>query len=192
MRALQHTGCLAVSVVLAILTTGVFAAPSWAAHVPASRPAADGHSPRLVMPLMDPARGKKLFVGKGCVACHAINGVGGHDAPAMDAHTMDNPMNPFDFAAKMWNHAPAMIAAQEGALGGQVYLTGDDLAHIIAFIHNDQAQHGFSDADMTPEARKMMDHEHHGELGPESHAEEIGHQHGEGKPGAPEMPKHQH
>ena len=42
---------------------------------------------------------------------NAINGVGGHDAPAMDAHSLSGLMNPFDFAAKMWNHAPAMIAA---------------------------------------------------------------------------------
>jgi cytochrome c peroxidase len=59
------------------------------------------HGPRLVMPIMNAERGKKLFVDKGCVACHAINGVGGHDAPPMDAHEMGGLMSPFDFAAKM-------------------------------------------------------------------------------------------
>ena len=70
----------------------------------------------LVMPQMDPERGKVAFVETGCVACHAINGVGGHDAPSLDAHTMDGLMNPFDFSARMWNHAPGMIATQREAL----------------------------------------------------------------------------
>ena len=56
---------------------------------------------RLMMPRMDPARGRKLYASKGCVACHAINGVGGHDATPLDARTMGARMNPFDFAAKM-------------------------------------------------------------------------------------------
>ena len=130
------------------------------------------------MPRMDPERGRKLFVSKGCVACHAINGVGGHDATALDAHTMQPMMNPFDFAAKMWRMAPDMIAAQEEGLGGQIFFTGDELADIIAFVHNDEAQHHFSDADLTPEAHRMMHHEH-GEPGggPKTHAEELGHKH---------------
>ena len=31
---------------------------------------------------------------------------------------------------------------------------------MIAFIHDDEAQHGFSEKDMTPRARKMKPHEH--------------------------------
>ncbi len=27
---------------------------------------------------MDPMRGRQLFVSKGCIACHSINGVGGN------------------------------------------------------------------------------------------------------------------
>ncbi len=137
---------------------------------------------RLMMPQMDPVRGRKLFASKGCVACHAINGVGGHDATPLDAHTMDRVMNPFDFAAKMWRMAPAMIYAQEEALGEQILFTGDELADIIAFIHHDEEQHRFSEADITPEVRKMMDHSH-GEPGggAEMHKEELGHRHGEGK-----------
>lgn len=136
---------------------------------------------RLMMPTMDPEKGKQLFVDKGCVACHAINGVGGHDAPAMDAHEMDKKMNPFDFAAKMWNHAPGMIAAQEEAFGEMINFTGSELGDIIAFVHNDESQHGFSERDLTPMARKKMGHGHGAESAPESHAEEAGHGRAEGE-----------
>ena len=137
---------------------------------------------RLMMPEMDPARGRKLFASKGCVACHSINGVGGHDATPLDAHTMQRVMNPFDLAAKMWSMAPAMIYAQEEALGEQILFTGDELADIIAFIHHDEEQHHFSEADITPEVRKMMDHSH-GEPGggAATHGEGLGHDHGRGE-----------
>ena len=150
-------------------------APALADHVASSATANDGHGVRLVMPLMSPERGKKVFVSKGCVACHSINGVGGHDATSMDAHKLKGLMNPFDFAAKMWNHAPAMIAAQEGAFGEQLYFTGEELADIIAFIHDDEAQHTFTEKNLTAKARKMMHHEHGGASATEKHAPDIGH-----------------
>ena len=136
---------------------------------------------RLAMPRMDPARGRKLFADKGCVACHSINGVGGHDATNLDAHTMKQVMNPFDFAAKMWSMAPAMITAQEEGLGGQILFTGQELADIIAFVHSDEEQHNFSEADLSHEVRMMMHHSHGAPGGgPKEHGEEIGHMHGEG------------
>ncbi len=158
---------------------------------PAAEPAQGGHKmmgmdrmsspdmPNMHMPSMNPTRGRRLFVSKGCVACHAINGVGGHDATNLDAHTMQPMMNPFEFAAKMWRMAPAMIYAQDEALGEQILFTGDELADIIAFVHNDAAQHGFGETDLTSEARKMMHHEHGAPGGgPKAHAEELGHMHG--------------
>ena len=134
------------------------------------------------MPSMNPRRGRQLFVAKGCVACHAINGVGGHDATNLDAHTMQPMMNPFEFAAKMWAMAPAMINAQEEALGEQILFTGEELADIVAFVHNDETQHDFGEGDLTDQARKMMDHEHGVPGGgPRAHAEELGHGHMEGE-----------
>ena len=167
---------------------------------PAAEPAQGGHMmmgtdrmsspdlPNMRMPSMNPQRGRRLFVEKGCVACHAINGVGGHDATNLDAHTMQPMMNPFEFAAKMWRMAPAMIYAQEETLGEQILFTGGELADIIAFVHNEEAQHDFSAADLTPGARKMMHHEHDTPgAGPKAHAEELGHKHmmGQGHGGAP-------
>ncbi len=158
-----------------ILGTFSVAAPALADHVKSATGFSVDHGSRLVIPLMNPEKGKALFVSKGCVACHAVNGVGGHDAPAMDAHSRMGLVNPFDFAAKMWNHAPAMIAAQEEALGEQNYFTGEELADIIAFLHDDSAQKGFGEKDLTAKARQMMDHEHGGVPAPKAHAEEVGH-----------------
>jgi len=144
---------------------------SYASHIPTET----NRATRLAFPMMNADIGKRTFVEKGCVACHAVNGVGGHDAPAMDAHQNMEYVNPFDFAARMWNHAPGMIAAQEEAFDEQVSLTGDDLANIIAFVHDDKAQHTFSDKDLTAKARKMMDHGHGNAAPVEAHAEESGH-----------------
>jgi len=140
---------------------------------PASK--ATTHKPadvRLAMPKMDSAKGMRLFASKGCVACHSVNGVGGHDATALDAHTMKRVMNPFEFAAKMWRGAPAMIAAQEEAMKGQIYFTGQELAHIIAFVHDDAQQHKFSETMIPANIRRWMGHTH----GPKpGHQKELGH-----------------
>ncbi|MBI1220819.1 MAG: c-type cytochrome [Rhodobacteraceae bacterium] len=110
----------------------------------------------LYLPPMNAAAGRKLFASKGCVVCHSINGVGGTDAPKLDASTMKSPMDPFDFAAKMWHGAPAMIAMQQSELGAQIQFTGDELADIIAFAHDPAEQKKFSEADIPPNIKKHM------------------------------------
>jgi len=115
-------------------------------------------SPGLMLPMMDPAEGKRLFVEKGCVTCHSINGVGGKDAPALDASTMDMPMSPFEFFAKMWRGAPAMIEAQEDELGSQIEFTGEELGNIVAFVHDAAMQKTFSEGDIPHDMLEMMEH----------------------------------
>ena len=133
----------------------------------ASKNAMGMMAPGLVIPHMDANRGRQLFASKGCVVCHSINGIGGEDAPALDAKNMDLPMNPFEFAARMWRGAPAMIEAQEDELGSQIEFTGQELADIIAFVHDAQEQAQFSDADIPKQVMEMMthmeEHEGHGE-----------------------------
>ncbi len=181
------------TVAAAVLAIPIVIQPAAGDHVAGAVPVDPGHGTQLVIPMMSAERGKRIFVDKGCVACHAINGVGGHDAPAMDAHRKMGLVNPFDFAAKMWNHAPGMIAAQEGAFGEQIYFTGEELAHMIAFLHDDEAQHAFSEKDLTKKAREMMHHDHGEQAAPEAHAEEVGHTHAKkkGHAHAPGTPAHQ-
>jgi cytochrome c len=114
-------------------------------------------SVQLLLPMMNPERGRKLFASKGCVVCHSIHGVGGTDAPSLDWSTMKGPMNPFDFAAKMWRGAPAMIAMQQHELGHQTQFTGQELADIIAFAHSPEEQRKFSKNDIPPNIRKLME-----------------------------------
>ncbi len=127
---------------------------------------------RLLLPKMDSAKGMRLFASKGCVTCHAVNGVGGHDAASLDAHTMDPIVNPFELMAKMWRMAPVMIAAQEEALGAQILFNGEEISNIIAFIHDDNEQHKFKASMIPPEIQKFMNHEHGGKP---AHNKEIGH-----------------
>lgn len=110
----------------------------------------------LVIPRMDAAEGRRLFAAKGCVVCHSVNGVGGEDAPALDAEYMDLPMNPFEFAAAMWRGAEAMVTLQREELGAPIELTGEELAGIIAFVHDPAEQQRFSEADIPPEIAAVI------------------------------------
>ena len=114
-------------------------------------------SPGLALPAFHPEEGKKLFAAKGCVVCHAVNGVGGTDAPSLDASTMEPVMSPFDFFAKMWNHSPGMIAMQQNELGGQIMFTGQEIADIIAFLHDPALQKTFTEDDIPPEVAEHME-----------------------------------
>ena len=106
----------------------------------------DGFSTtRLLMPELNADRGMALFATKGCATCHSVNGVGGEDASPLDVDNMDEYMNPFDLAAKMWLMAPYMIAAQEDELGEQILFTGDELSNIIAFLHDSRQQSKFTE-----------------------------------------------
>tara|TARA_R110002110_G_scaffold85816_6_gene223961 strand:+ start:1975 stop:2508 length:534 start_codon:yes stop_codon:yes gene_type:complete len=112
----------------------------------------------LVIPNMNAARGRQIFASKGCVVCHSINGIGGEDAPPLDASTMKTPMNPFDFTASMWRGAEAMVALQREELGDSIELTGQDMADIIAFVHDGAEQKNFSDSDLPPRIKDLMKH----------------------------------
>lgn len=102
----------------------------------------------LVVPPMDSERGALAFMEKGCVVCHSVNGVGGEVGPSFDAADMPNPMNAFEFAARMWRGAPAMAQMQQDLFGEQVNLNGQELADIVAFVHDEHVQSRVTAADI--------------------------------------------
>ncbi len=126
----------------------------------ATTPAAAGSSPvpaGLVLPKTDSKRGRELYVSKGCVACHSINGVGGADAAPLDAATMDPAMNPFEFFARMWLGTKPMIAMQESRMGQQVEFTAQELGDIVAFIHDAEMQKSFSAGEIPHDIGELME-----------------------------------
>ena len=94
----------------------------------------------LALPPMDSHRGHLVFMKKGCVVCHAVNGVGGNIGPPMNASDMPSPMNVFEFTARMWKGAAAMVLMQKEELGDVIELTGQELADLIAFAHDREMQ----------------------------------------------------
>lgn len=153
---LKTLGVLATGLVAVAGITFAAQAGSNANETPAVQLAANA-GPDLKIPRMNPLHGRQLFASKGCVVCHSINGVGGTDAPQLDASTMQPRMNPFDFFAKMWRGAQPMIAMQQNELGQQIEFTGQDLADIVAFVHDAAMQKTFSEKDIPANIKALMD-----------------------------------
>ena len=110
----------------------------------------------VALPPMSSERGRAVFLNKGCVACHAVNGVGGEVGPALNAADMPTPMNAFEFTARMWRGAGAMIAMQEDEqFGGQIELSGQDIADLVAFTHDEDEQAHLT-VDQIPEKFRAM------------------------------------
>lgn len=110
----------------------------------------------LAMPEMDSHRGAELFMNKGCIICHSVNGVGGEVGPSLNATDMPDVMNAFEFAARMWRGAPAMAELQEEVLGEIIELDGQDLADLVAFVHDEHAQAEVSQEDIPHEFRELL------------------------------------
>lgn len=113
--------------------------------------------PGLALPKANSQRGRELYVSKACVACHTINGVGGQNAAPLDASTMDPSGNPFEFFARMWLGTKPMIAMQENMMGQQAELTAEELADIVAFIHDEAMQKNFSDQEIPDNIEDLIE-----------------------------------
>jgi len=109
----------------------------------------------LGVPPLDSHRGRELFLEKGCIVCHQVNGVGGEVGPPLDAADMPSPMNAFEFAARMWRGAGAMIEMQQELFGDQIELSGQDLADLVAFAHDVSEQREIT-AESVPEKFRSL------------------------------------
>jgi mono/diheme cytochrome c family protein len=91
-------------------------------------------------PTEDPVAGARLFQTKGCVRCHAINGVGGTAGPALGQIT--KPGSFYDLAAEMWNHLPQMATrlwSSSPLPAEKPYMTPNEMSDLIAFLYKPRA-----------------------------------------------------
>jgi len=126
------------------------------AAAPAKATAEEGAGPRLVVPMLDPQKGKRLFVEKGCVICHSVNKVGGAAGPALDAPEGGRYLDLTEFMARMWRGAFAMIDLQGMELGYQLDFSGEELGNIAAFLADAAGQKAFTERDVPELIRDMF------------------------------------
>lgn len=110
----------------------------------------------LVTRTPDAAAGRDLFVVKGCVMCHSVNGVGGKAAPALDADTEMDPIDPVAFAARMWRGAAAMVELQNLELGYVIDMSADDIVNLAAFTADSDEQKKLKATDIPQEMRDSI------------------------------------
>jgi mono/diheme cytochrome c family protein len=80
-----------------------------------------------------PERGRQLFAEKQCVTCHAVGGAGGRIGP--DLGGPGHHISLMQFASRMWNHQPAMVAKLKERRAEVPTLTGQDMADILAHLY---------------------------------------------------------
>lgn len=136
----RRTGAICAAIAIALGMAGTATLPAVGQE--------GGSRLTMVMPAMDSERGRKLFVHKGCVVCHSVNGVGGKAAPALDAPQSGATVDVLEFAARMWRGAEIMLVLQEMELGYQIELSGADLADLAAFAYDAEEQRRFSPDDI--------------------------------------------
>jgi cytochrome c len=116
----------------------------------------EGSQPALVMPRMNAARGRVYFATRACVVCHKVNGIGGDLAPALDLDADGKEINVFDFVTRMWRGARSMVALQDSLFGESIDLAPDEIADIIAFVHDAEERKKFSENDIPKFIRDFM------------------------------------
>jgi mono/diheme cytochrome c family protein len=84
----------------------------------------------------NPLAGSRVFGSKGCVKCHAVNGVGGTLGPDLGRSAPYRSL--FDLAAAMWNHLPQMVERLRQLDMPRVHLAPGETGDLLAFLFTRQ------------------------------------------------------
>jgi cytochrome c2 len=80
--------------------------------------------------------GRALFEKKQCIKCHSIQGKGGNIGPDLGRRGLYR--NLVEFAAALWNKAPAMLRAMKLRKFTVPQLNGEEMADIVAYLRSFQ------------------------------------------------------
>lgn len=89
--------------------------------------------------------GRVIFVEKRCQECHSVQGVGGRAGPPLAGHGRRWGLT--EFAAAMWNKAPAMTAVMEEEMAIP-RLGGTEMADLVAYLYSIDYFAEFGDPEM--------------------------------------------
>ena len=81
----------------------------------------------------NPLEGSQLFTEKGCLRCHAINGVGGVGGPDLGQGILKRSL--LDIAGVMWNHSPGMAHVIEERRAARPVFKAPEMASLISFLY---------------------------------------------------------
>lgn len=95
--------------------------------------------------------GRVLFTEKRCISCHAVQGVGGRIGPDLVRFGARRSLT--EFAAAMWNKAPAMLAAMRRQDIEIPDVDGGDMADLVAYLYSIQY---FTEAGEAAEGRRLL------------------------------------
>ncbi|MFQ5747357.1 MAG: c-type cytochrome [Gemmatimonadota bacterium] len=85
-------------------------------------------------PAQNAIAGSRLFASKGCIRCHAINGMGGREGP--DLGQSPEVRTFYGLAARMWNHIPGMRERMEEIGFQPPRVRPDEIGDLVAFLYS--------------------------------------------------------
>jgi mono/diheme cytochrome c family protein len=83
----------------------------------------------------DPERGRRLFLNKSCIYCHAVEGEGGQVGPDLGPQK-ELPPTLVQFAGSMWNHSPEMWKEMKAKGVPRPNFEGREMADLIAYLYS--------------------------------------------------------
>jgi len=81
-----------------------------------------------------PESGRQLFAEKRCIECHAVGGAGDRLGPDLVERGLRE--SPMEFAATIWNKAPAMAAVMQSKGISVSHLAPEQMADIVAYLYS--------------------------------------------------------
>jgi len=83
-------------------------------------------------PAQDPLAGSEVFTSKGCIECHAVNGLGGNVGP--DLAYIPRRRSFYELASTLWNHVPLMGEGMEEYGIEHPEMDAHEAADLIGFL----------------------------------------------------------